>query len=44
MPEISIPYQWEPRPHQIDFFRAMDSGVKGPFVSGIGEQERAVLP
>jgi len=28
MPEISIPNNWSPRPHQIDFFRAMDNGVK----------------
>jgi len=28
MPEISIPNNWAPRPHQIDFFRAMDNGVK----------------
>ena len=28
MPDISIPYQWEPRPHQIPFFKAMDSGAK----------------
>jgi hypothetical protein len=28
MTEISIPYQWEPRPHQIPFFKAMDSGAK----------------
>jgi len=28
MPEISIPNNWAPRPHQIDFFRAMDNGIK----------------
>jgi len=28
MPEISIPNNWAPRPHQIDFFRAMDNGAK----------------
>jgi len=28
MPEISIPNNWSPRPHQIDFFRAMDNGIK----------------
>jgi phage terminase large subunit len=28
MPEISIPNNWSPRPHQIDFFRAMDNGSK----------------
>jgi len=28
MPEISIPNNWSPRPHQIDFFRAMDNGAK----------------
>jgi len=28
MPEISIPNNWSPRPHQLDFFRAMDNGVK----------------
>jgi phage terminase large subunit len=28
MTEISIPYQWEPRPHQLPFFKAMDSGAK----------------
>jgi phage terminase large subunit len=28
MPDISIPYQWEPRPHQLPFFKAMDSGAK----------------
>ncbi|MFZ9080913.1 MAG: hypothetical protein ACO23H_20465, partial [Alphaproteobacteria bacterium] len=28
MPKISIPNNWAPRPHQIDFFRAMDNGAK----------------
>jgi len=28
LPEISIPNNWEPRPHQLPFFRAMDSGAK----------------
>jgi len=28
MIEISIPNQWEPRPHQLPFFKAMDSGKK----------------
>ena len=26
--QINIPNNWAPRPHQIDFFRAMDNGVK----------------
>jgi len=26
--QINIPNNWSPRPHQIDFFRAMDNGVK----------------
>jgi phage terminase large subunit len=26
--QISIPNNWAPRPHQIDFFRAMDNGAK----------------
>ena len=28
MPSISIPHEWEPRPHQLPFFKAMDSGAK----------------
>jgi phage terminase large subunit len=26
--QINIPNNWAPRPHQIDFFRAMDNGTK----------------
>ncbi len=28
MTEISIPNDWEPRPHQLPFFQAMDGGIK----------------
>ena len=26
--QINIPNNWAPRPHQLDFFRAMDNGIK----------------
>lgn len=28
MPEVSLPYNWQPRPHQLPFFTAMDNGTK----------------
>ena len=28
MPEVQIPHDWAPRPHQLPFFKAMDNGTR----------------
>ena len=32
MPEITLPYEWKPRPHQLPFFKAMENKKRGCLV------------